>query len=156
LKLFLGGKRMNITESFVQYRIDIDFEDCDVDMVYKEMRARGVTTSVPTILTGSDNHECIGNKTPIEGTVDFCLNWLSGYVNRDDMRIQERFRWNDESNKTELEILGIKVVSTYGLMMGGCHLICEVDSDKYSKELVNKSIVVINSIFKKYVKYHNN
>lgn len=147
---------MNISESFIQYRIDIDFEDCDVDMVYKEMRGRRVAGMVPSILVGPDNHKCNSPKTPTEGTVNFCLQWLSGFVDREDMCIQERHKWNDEKNKTELEKLGVEVVSTYGLMMGGCHLICEVDASKYSKELVNKSIAVIDSIFKKYIRYHNN
>lgn len=192
LALAGGEVIMFIEHSLTSFRIDINFDGADVDMVYKEMRARGIKTSVPHILCGQDNHRCVGNKTPIEGIVAFCLEWLRGYVDRNNMNVlnrrwtdyekegyiktipgpHERNSWDGKGNKTtehmpgplkvhtrdeettELDKIGVTIISTDGLMMGTCHLICEVDPSLYSPQLVQKTIDIVKSVFDKYIRYH--
>jgi hypothetical protein len=143
-------------------------------MVFREMRGRGVSTPIiPPSLIGPDNHKCIGDKTPTEASVQFCLEWLQGHVDRNHMIILEQ-RWTDREKDwitkktsdgteyltkdeeiTELDKLGIEVVSICGLMMGCCHLICEVKSEHYSEKLIQEVVRIVNSIFKKFIVYHN-
>ena len=162
--------------NLIQFRIDIDFKGCDVDMVFKEMASRGVTTPVPSILCDGAKIPIDKNKlpkTPTEASVDFCLEWLHGYVDRNEMKIQNG-KWDTDHSKpmitattedgfeystwpsvqTELEELGVKVVSTYGLMMGTCHLICEVGLDEFSNQLVKDCKKVVFDVFKKLVQYY--
>ncbi len=156
---------MKVSSNIVKFRIDIDFEDSDVDMVYNEMRARGVTTPVPSLIVSFEadggfgekpkKFKLKGDKTPTEASVDFCLKWLDGFVDREEMCTTSGRSIYDKNNPiTELEELGIEVESTYGLMMGCCHLICVVDSELYSQELVNKANKIVYDIFNKYVVYY--
>lgn len=130
------------------------------------MRKRGCAGIVPSILVGPDKHKCNSSKTPTEASVNWCLQWLSGYVDRNEMRTVS-YLWTDYKNEennikfgqytsfaTEMIKLRINVVSTYGLMMGCCHLICEVDSSIYSPELVQEAIEITDSVFRKYIRYH--
>ncbi len=174
---------MKVSSSIVKFRIDIDFEKSDVDMVYNEMRARGVTTPMPSLIVsfeadGGFGHKpkkfkLKGNQTPTEASVDFCLQWLSGFVDRNKMCTQSQ-KWDKDYSApritkkmddgfeyvtapdmiTELEEIGIEVESTYGLMMGCCHLICVVDSKLYSNKLVKKANEIVYDVFKKYVVYY--
>ncbi len=167
---------MKTSTSFITFRIDVDFPESDVDMVLKEMTARGVTTSVPHILCDSAKIKIDKKKlpkTPTEASVDFALNWLAGYVDRNEMCIQNG-KWDTDyskpsytaytknnmayttwpSVKTELEELGIEVESWYGLMQGTCHLICEIELNKFSPDLVTKAEEIVHKVFKKFVKYH--
>lgn len=167
---------MKVSTDKVSFTINVDFDVSDVDMVYKEMMSRGVQTPVPSILTNGakikiDKKKL--HKTPTEGTVDFCLNWLAGYVDRNEMCTQSS-KWDRDYSKplititrkdgfkykgavpvkTELEEIGITVTEWNGLMMGTCSLVCEIDSEKYSKKLVEKAHKIVNDVFKKYVRYH--
>lgn len=164
---------MKASCSTIQFRIDIDFEECDVDMVYKEMRQKGYSGAVPHLLCGVDDHKVKGNRTPISDSVNFALEWLMGYVDRNQMCTTSS-KWDTDYSKpsitahtkdgtkyttwpsvvTEMEQLGLEVVSTEGLMMGTCHLICEVDADKFSVDLVNKATQVVQKIFKRFVRYY--
>ncbi len=174
---------MQVSTSIITFRIDIDFEDADVDMVYNEMRARGVQTPVPSLIvdyeaeggfgTKPKPFKLKGNKTPTEATVDFCLKWLAGYVDRRNMCTTDSkwdcdygadwitvidndgFKYNTKPEvKTELEEIGIEVTETYGLMQGCCHLICEVDAKLFSPELVAQANDIVAKVFKKYVRYY--
>lgn len=133
---------MIIEHSFTTFRIDISFKDADVDMVYKEARAAGVSTPVPHILCGPDNHKCTNDKTPTSLSVDFCM-----------LKI-----WPDDPDITReskaLEKLGVKVMQAHGLIMGTCYMIFEIDAEKYSPELVQKVIDLVNRVFGKYLRYH--
>lgn len=167
---------MKISSDKVCFTINIDFDGCEVDMVYKEMMSKGIQTPIPSILTDNakikiDKKKL--SKTPTEGTVDFCLNWLAGYVDRNEMCIQGS-KWDKDYSKpmitkitkdgmkygthpdvkTELEEIGISVAEWNGLMMGCCSLVCEVDSEKYSKKLVEKANEIVYNVFKKYVRFH--
>lgn len=145
---------MKVSNSVIKFRIDVDFEDCEVDMVLKEMGARGVQTSVPSILCDHTQIPIDENKlpqTPSEESVDFALNWLWGYIDRDTYQ-RSNHKWKE---KTELEQLGIEVSKIYGLMQGTCHLICEVDFEKYSVELVEKANKVVDEVFSNFIIYYN-
>ena len=167
---------MKVSCSTVQFRIDVDFEGCEVDMVLREMIARGVTSSVPSILCDGGKIEIDRSKlskTPSESSVYFCLNYLAGFVDRHEMVIQDS-KWECdyskpitayfddgseyttfEKNVTELEKLGVEVVSFYPLMQGTCHLICEIDHRYYNKELVEHCKNEVNKVFDKYVVYYS-
>ena len=171
-------KNLNISNSEITFRIDIDFENCEVDMIYKEMANRGVTTIVPSILCNGATIPIDKSKlkyTPTEESVDFCLQWLSGYVDRNKMCIKSS-KWDKDYSQssitktdetgfkyttwpdviTELESIGVEVQSTYGLMMGCCHLICACSFETFSTELVNKVNKIVKDVFKKYVVYYKN
>lgn len=165
------------------FRIDIDFDGCDVDMVYNEMRTRGVSTIVPSLIvdfeakggfgTKPKKFQLKGNKTPTEASVYFALCWLAGYVDRRNMCTTTN-KWEKDYGadfitvthpsgftyatapdvKTELEELGIKVSEWVGLMMGCCHLVCEVDVKDFSPELVEKANKIVFDVFKKFVRYY--
>lgn len=151
---------MKISTTIITFRIDIDFEGADVDMVLKEMTARGVTSPVPSILC--DNSQIKINKkklrkTPTESSVNFALHWLWGYVDKQSMCTttgrNTKFQLK-EDEKTELEKIGVDVVSIYGLMQGCCHLICECDISIFSKELVQEAQVITQNVFNKFITYH--
>jgi len=151
---------MNISSTIITFRIDIDFEGSDVDMVLEEMTSRGVTSIVPSILCDSAKIKVDKKKlpkTPTEASVDFALNWLYGYVDKQRMCTttgrSAKFQLR-EDEKTELEKIGIDVVSIYGLMQGCCNLICECDISIFSNELVEKAKEITKDVFKKFVKYH--
>lgn len=167
---------MKISTDKVSFNINVDFDGSDVDMVYKEMMSRGVQTPIPSFLTNGAKIKIDKtklSKTPTEGTVDFCLHWLAGYVDRNEMCTQDS-KWDKDYSKplitkktkdgfeyagavdvkTELEEIGISVTEWNGLMMGCCSLVCEVDSKKYSKKLVDKAHKIVYDVFKKYVRYH--
>lgn len=167
---------MKVSSSIVNFRIDIDFPESDVDVVLIEMASRGVQTPILPFLTDMKQipiDKTKLDKTPTEGSVDFALNWLAGFVNRRNMTVQNS-KWDVDYGaklepkktadgfeymgcpevKTELEEIGIKVESWYGLMQGCCHLNCEVDSKLYSNELVAKANKIVEKVFKKFVKYH--
>jgi len=164
---------MKIENSNITFRIDIDFEGADVDMVFNEMFARGATTpfTLATICEQvfSQKAEPIPvdkdklPQTPTEASVDFCLNWLSGFVDRNEMCVVDS-KWTDYSKprpegqdrwttKTELEELGIDVTDWYGLMQGTCHLNCTVEFKDFSPELVEKANAIVKKVFEEYVIY---
>lgn len=154
---------MKVSVTTITFRIDIDFDGSDVDMVFKEMINRGVVTPVPSILSDGANIKIDKNKlnkTPKETTVDFALYWLYGFVDRNRMCTQNS-KWDTDYSKpdcpevkTELEEIGINVTSIYGLMMGCCHLICECDLSIFSNELIEKAKTIVKIIFKRFVKYY--
>jgi len=152
---------MNISSTMIKFRIDIDFEDSEVDMVYKEMTSRGVTSPVPSILCDGSKIKIDKSKlskTPTEASVNFALNWLYGYVDKKRMcvtngRTSSMYKRTEEET-TELEKIGIEVKEIYGLMQGCCHLICECDMSIFSTELVEKAKEITKDVFKKFIKYH--
>jgi hypothetical protein len=140
---------LKISNSEVVFRVDVNFENCEVDMVLKEMSARGVQTPVPSILTDGAKipiNETYLPYTPSEASVDFCLHWIAGYVDKADMYTCSSKR----GGKTELENIGVEVKDWYGLMQGCCHLNCACDLDLFSNGLVKEANNIIESIFKKY------
>ena len=165
---------MKVGNSNITFRIDIDFEGSDVDMVLNEMFARGVTIpfTLATIGAAALSGEKVASipvdenklpQTPTEASVDFCLNWLAGFVNRNEMCVVDG-KWTDYSKprpegqsrwvtKTELEELGIDVTDWYGLMQGTCHLNCKVDAKDFSPELVEKANTIVKKVFAEYVIY---
>ena len=153
---------MTISCTTITFRIDIDFEGSDVDMVLKEMTSRGVTSSVPSILCDGAKIKVDKKKlpkTPTEESVDFALNWLYGFVDKQRMCTttgrSAKFQLR-ENEKTELERIGIDVVSIYGLIQGCCHLICECDLSIFTPELVENAKKITNDVFRKFVKYYKN
>lgn len=78
---------MKVSTGLITFRIAIDFEDCDVDVVYDEAIDSGYQGMVPTLLVdGAKRHKINQNsKTPIGATVDFAVHWLAGYVDRNEM-----------------------------------------------------------------------
>lgn len=160
----------------ITFRIDVIFENCDVDMVYKEMMAAGMITSVPSILCDSAQIKTDKSKmkyTPTRASVDFCLSWLHGYVDRNTMEIQSS-KWDTDFSqepilketkdgtvfqtwptvKTELEELGVKVTSTYSLIMGCCHLICVCDYAIFNEDLLEKANKIVKDIFDRFCKFY--
>lgn len=151
---------MKISSTIITFRIDIDFEDCEVDMVYKEMTARGVQTPVPSLLCDGAKIKVDKNKlpkTPTEASVDFALHWLWGFVDKQRICIttgrSAKFQLR-EDEKTELEKIGIEVTEIYGLMQGCCHFICECDVSIFSIELIEKAKEITQTAFRKFVRYH--
>jgi len=145
---------MKISKSLLTFRIDIDFDEADVDVVYQEARSNGFTGIVPIVLMATHTHAVNGNKTPTAASVDFCLKYLMGCT-----RQISKYKWEISNYITPLKEfveLGVEVTSTYGLMMGTCHLIFEVDADKYSNDLVKKVESIVYKVFKKFVKYYKN
>jgi hypothetical protein len=155
-----GMENLKISNSEIVFRIDVDFKNCEVDMVYKEMTARGVQTPVPSILTNGAKipiDKTYLPYTPSEASVDFCLHWLAGYVNREEMCTSNNKYYDltiSGYHVTELEEIGLKVENWYGLMMGCCHLNCSCDPDIFSMELVKKANKIVDDIFKKYCVYY--
>ncbi len=166
---------MEVLTTIIKFRIDINFKGCDVDMVLKELMSRGVRTPVPSILCDSSQIKIDKSKlskTPSEVSVDFCLNWLMGYVDRNEMCVTNSkwdkdytkmgTRYTDEGMaytgaepvKTELEKIGCEVESIYGLMQGTCHLICTCSIDDFSNDIVNQAHKIVASVFKKYIQYY--
>jgi len=171
---------MKVSNSSIKFRIDIDFEDSDVDMVYNEMRSRGVTTPFTLAVIAEEYFKRASgkpvksflpidesklDKTPTEASVDFCLNWLAGFVDRNEMCVVNS-KWTDYSKprpegslrwetKTELEELGIDVTDWYGLMQGTCHLNCEVHTENFSPELVEKANLIVKEVFANLIVYYN-
>jgi hypothetical protein len=139
----------------IQVRIDIDFPDCEVDMVFKRnMGASGIVP--PPLLDGSaiPIDESKLDKTPIEETVDYGLHWLAGYVDR-KRRCTVSSRYNDKDYRpSELDKLGVEVVEWDGLMMGNSHIIVEMDVEKFTPELLEKVQKIVHEKMKKYVKYY--
>lgn len=144
---------MKISTTLVTFRIDIDFEDCEVDMVLKKMHNAGVQTPIPSILTDGakipiDKSKL--SKTPTMASVEFALNWLWGFVDEREMCVTSgKYR-----KQTELEQIGVSVTDIYGLMQGTCHLICETEIEHFNNDLVNKSQEIVEKVFKKYIRYH--
>lgn len=162
---------MNISSSEITIRVDIDFEEADVDMVYKEAIAAGVQTAVPSVLTNGAKIKVNEEKlpmTPIGGTIDFALNWLAGFVDRDEMCIDRSHYGGTRGDnattpfqehsqyfrQTELEAIGFEVESWYGLMMGTCHITLKCSYDEFSQERLSKAQEIISGVFKKFVKYY--
>lgn len=151
---------MKVSCSTIRFRIDIDFDGCEVDMVYREMAARRVPTPICPALTDAAQipiDEKKLPKTPTEASVDFALNWLAGFVDRREMCTSSSKFYDLEKHQThitELEEIGVTVESWYGLMMGTCHLVCEVDYEKFSPELVEKASKIVHGVFKKFVRYY--
>lgn len=174
---------MKVSTTTIEFRIDIDFDGCDVDMVYNEIRARGVSTAVPSLIVDYEAKggfgkkpkkvKLKGNKTPTELSVDFALHWLAGYVDKREMCITNHKQdkdygadWitvKDETGfeyatkpdaKTELEEMDIKVKNWYGLMMGTCHLICEVEYDLFTPKLVERANKIVASVFNRFIQYY--
>lgn len=144
---------MNISSTIVTFRIDIDFDGSDVDMVLKEMTSRGVSSPVPLILCDGAQIKIDKKKlkkTPTEASVQFALHWLFGFVDKRDMCTTN----NKYYEKTELEEIGIEVVSIYGLTQGCCHLICQCDISIFNQSLVEKAKDITREVFKKLVKYY--
>jgi len=156
---------MKVSASLVTFRIDINFENCDVDVVYEEARDAGFQGMIPTILVdGAKRHKIDQNSiTPIGGTVDFAVHWLAGYVDRNEMCTTDS-KWTDYSQprgdngrwetKTELEMLGVSVTAWSSFMMGCAHIECEVEIEKFSPELIAKANAVVEEVMKKLVKYY--
>lgn len=167
-----SNQKISVSSNILTFRIDVNFGKADVDMVYKEIRAKGYQGPIPSILVGEDKHEVVGNSTPTYDTVEFALLWLAGFVDRKRMcttsskwdkdyskrrtvTLKDGFQYSDGTPvKTELEKLGIEVTSWHGLMMGTCHLECEIDSEKYSKELRKRAEEIVQNVFKRFVRYH--
>lgn len=168
---------MIVSTSIVSFRIDIDFPEADVDMVLREIFARGdAQTPVPHILCDGAQIPVDKKKlpkTPSEASVDFALNWLAGYVDRNKMCTTDS-KWETDYTKpsyiahtesgmayttwpkvkTELEEIGVTVKDWYGLMQGTCHLNCEIEMNKFNQELVLKAQKIVQKVFKKFVKYY--
>lgn len=168
---------MIVSTSTVSFRIDIDFPEADVDMVLREIFARGgAQTPVPHILCDGAQIPVDKKKlpkTPSEASIDFALHWLAGYVDRNEMCTTDS-KWETDFKKpsfvahtesgmayrtwpkvkTELEEIGVTVKDWYGLMQGTCHLNCEVEMNKFNKELVSNAEKIVQKVFKKFVKYY--
>jgi len=79
---------MRVETAYVQFPITVVFEKCEVDMALKEFRGQ---TIVPTLLIDGANTPIDKTKlvyTPTSDSVNFCLNWLAGFVDRNTMKIQ--------------------------------------------------------------------
>lgn len=145
---------MKISNSLVTFRIDIDFDEADVDAVYQEARLNGFAGIVPIVLMDTHTHTVNGNKTPTAESVEFCLKYLMGCTCQ-----ISKHKWeisNYINPLKEFIELGVKVKKTYGLMMGTCHLIFEVPAEKYSNDLVKKVELIVFKVFEKFIKYYKN
>ncbi len=99
---------MKIETNTMSFRIDIDFDGSDVDMVYNEIKSRGSSNGILSFLVDIESKgyfgtkpkpfKLKGNKTPTEDSVNFCLQWLSGYVDRNQMCIVTG-KWTDYTAK---------------------------------------------------------
>lgn len=142
--------------TLIQFQLDIDFPGADVDVVLKEMAARGVRTPVPSILCDGAQIPIDETKldcTPSEGSVDFCLHVLWGFVDEQTLEIKTGRISSDP--KSPLEELGIEVKSIYGLMQGTCSLMCEVAYEDFNQELVDKATAIAQEVFDKYCIYYD-
>lgn len=165
---------MKASCSSVSFRIDIDFAGCDVDKVYDEIMPTNYASPIPAcLLEGVKPHKVKGNNTPIGKTVDFALCWLAGYVDRNEMcttkdkwdrdysadwiteKLPDGFEYATKPKViTELEQIGITVNEWNGLMMGTCHLICEVPYESFTPDLVRNANAIVESVFRRFVKYY--
>lgn len=141
---------MKIVTETIKFKIHVDFEGSDVDMVFRETVAQ---TSVPSLLTDGakiEIDETKLTKTPVSDSVDFALNWLAGFVNEQDMSTSN----HKLRDTTELEALGLEITETHDLIMGTCYIECECPIENFSTELVTKANKVVEKIFKKFVVYY--
>lgn len=159
----------------VIFPIVVRFTHADVDVALAERMSRGEGV-VPPCLLGDEPIPVDEDKlenTPTVPSVDFCLSWLAGYVNRSNMEM-ENSKWEKDYSKpsflrtvrpgfevrdwpdavTELEELGIEVIGWDGLIQGQCSLTCQCPADHYSKELAFKAHHIVQDVFEKYVRYH--
>ncbi len=166
---------MKVSSSIITFRVDVDFPNCEVDMALKEAMANGVRTPVPSILCDAAIIPIEKSKlpnTPTSASVNFCLNWLMGFVDRNEMKIVNS-KWDIDytkspitaitesgmkysaypSVKTELEKIGLKVDSIYGLIQGTCHLICSCFVEEFKPELIKEAEKIVKGVFNKYVQY---
>lgn len=154
---------MLVTYQTIQFRIDIDFPDANVDVVYDEARASGVNTpaSLGAMLAelehGPAPRAIPNSDTPTANSVDTALAVLDGTFNPVTKELQDSRYFDIKLCKiaeTELEKLGAKVVSTYGLMMGTCHLIVECDLKDFNDLYLRKCLTIVWKTFEKYVVYY--
>jgi hypothetical protein len=134
---------MLVEHSLNTFRIDINFPESDVDMVYREARSAGVSTPCTfPFMNGTDSHKCQNEITPTSRSVDYCLS---------------RF-WTDDNTRTreasKFRKMGIEVKQTHGLIMGTCFIVFEVYAENYSPELVQKATEIVRNTFDKYIQYH--
>jgi hypothetical protein len=112
--------------------------------------------------------------TPTRDSVEFCLQWLAGFVDRSTMTIQTG-KWDKDYSKesitkytddgmayitypdvkTELEELGLDVLSTHSLMMGCCHLNCSCPPEIFSMEIVEKANKIVKEIFDRFCIFYD-
>lgn len=143
---------MKIECSFIQFRVDIDFPEADVDMALAE----NWSSHTPlTPFAGTFTHKLRkGSATPRGESVALALDYLHGCA-----RQISKNKWESTSHITplpELEEMGVSVVSTYGLMQGCCHIEFEVAAEKFTSELVSKVTAFVGQVFKRFVRYYKN
>ncbi len=144
-------RKFKVSNSEIVFRIDINFEDCEVDVVYSEKIKNGVQTPINPALTAYKSPINSKNTpyTPTYDSVDFCLHWLAGFVDE-----QEMCTTRYESRKSELEKIGLEVRDWNGLMMGCCHINCSCSIDDFSIKLVKKANKIVQDVFDKYCIYY--
>lgn len=157
LVALIDSMKSKTSVSLVQFRLDIDFPNSEIDAVLVEAMTSRMTGMIPPFLMdGKCQIPLDENRmkdTPSEGSVDFCLQMLMGYADAGTLTVRSG-RFSDEE-KTPLEELGIEVVSFYGLMQGTCHLMCEVSYELFTPELVEKAQKIAQGVFDKYCIFYD-
>ncbi len=137
--------------STISFRIDIDFPNSCCDVVLREMMNRGVDTPIPPMFTNGSKVPINATKlkyTPTEGSVQLCLDLLMDNIRPDAIS-------QTKHPSDQLQEIGVKVVSTYGLLQSTCHIVCEVDYKEFTAELVKKTTKIVQDTFDKYCIYHD-
>jgi hypothetical protein len=114
----------------IRFRINVDFPDSDVDVVFTESRSHISTI----VLIAGERRHTVKSQTPTSSSVDACLDILH--------------------DSKELQSLGVEMVEWHGLMMGCCHFWIEVAADKYTPELPGQVTKIAQRIFARRIKYY--
>jgi hypothetical protein len=142
-----------IETTTVYFRIDVTFDDCDVDMVFKEYVNKYPAFVPPMLTNGADIKidRSKLSKTPIAETVNFAILWLAGYVDEEEMCTSPNYK----SRTSELEDLGLEIDSWADFMMGNAHIIVSCERHMFTYKLTTRADEVVKNVIKRFVKYYS-
>jgi hypothetical protein len=135
----MKNQRYKVSCGSIDIRIDINWDEADVDAVFSE-----VSRMIPT------SHQVKGNQTPTSESVHKLLHELF-----------EEFK-SDPYNKNETiwQQKGIGFKEANGLMMGNSFIVFDVDLEKTPVEKLPETIILLKStvskFVSKYVRYYKN
>jgi hypothetical protein len=136
----------------VIFRINVDFEESNVDTILNECR---FNTPVSLLARGGKRNKILmeNNKTPLADSIDVCFNVLCGDANRETgnentFYAKEKYRelWYDKK---------VSMIETYGLCQGTCSMKFECDYEDFTPSVIEWVKSEIKAVFEKFVIYYD-